>query len=348
MENTGKIRLTNLDLLKTIATVLVVFHHYQQVFNVSFDGPNFYGGRFYFGHLVEFFFVISGFITAFSDKEDNVNVVRPILKKLSRIYPTVALSVTFILFVSSISILFFGVDLTGQSYSFVQIISSYLLVFYGWGIDAGFGVNSPTWYLCILILCYLIYYLVKRITAGHYWYRITIYILIVITSLVFRQFYVASGLPFIGLANVRGYASFFIGVLIYDFSRLIRNKKVLIALACTALTLFGLISLKYGLNHWQTLTVLLFPGIVLLSISVKQIPSKSLTTLGGISYEVYLWHLPMMRLCSLIVASLGITFNHSHLSMIIFALIVEGVAFIVYKYFELPVSRALNSKFLPS
>ncbi len=281
MDNTNKTRLTNIDLLKSIAAVLILFHHYQQVFSVSFDSFNFFGGPFYFGYLVELFFIISGFFTVFSDKEDHANIFRAILKKLSRIYPTVALSVTFILLVSGIYKLVFGTELTGQSCSFANIICSYLLIFTGWGIDVGSGVNNPTWYLCILILCYLIYYLVKRITGRHYWYRLSIFVLITLASLVLKQLELTSNLPFIGFQNVRGYASFFIGVLICEFSRLIKSKNVLRMSACLAIALFCLISPRYGYNYYQALTVLLFPGIVLLSISVQQIPLKASHTAPG-------------------------------------------------------------------
>ena len=52
----------SLDCLRIIATVLIVFHHYQQVTGAYFQGKiNFSGGRFYFGYVVEFFFLLSGF-----------------------------------------------------------------------------------------------------------------------------------------------------------------------------------------------------------------------------------------------------------------------------------------------
>jgi len=58
----GKKRNYGLDFLKIVATILIVFHHYQQVLNVEFAGINFFGGKFYFGYLVELFFLISGFL----------------------------------------------------------------------------------------------------------------------------------------------------------------------------------------------------------------------------------------------------------------------------------------------
>jgi len=54
------------DLLKIISATLIVFHHYQQVFQVSFEYINFCGGRIIFGFLVELFFIISGFLISFT------------------------------------------------------------------------------------------------------------------------------------------------------------------------------------------------------------------------------------------------------------------------------------------
>ena len=52
-----------LDVLKIVAITLIVFHHYQQVFECDLGALAFYGGEFYFGRLVELFFMVSGFLT---------------------------------------------------------------------------------------------------------------------------------------------------------------------------------------------------------------------------------------------------------------------------------------------
>ena len=56
-------RKNGLDILRIIATVLIIFHHYQQAVG-DFQGSriSFYSGRFYFGYIVELFFVMSGFL----------------------------------------------------------------------------------------------------------------------------------------------------------------------------------------------------------------------------------------------------------------------------------------------
>lgn len=58
----AKKRYGSLDFLKILATVALVFHHYQQVLEVKFDNfINFYDGALYLGVLVELFFILSGF-----------------------------------------------------------------------------------------------------------------------------------------------------------------------------------------------------------------------------------------------------------------------------------------------
>ena len=64
MEN----KIYGFDYAKIIAASFLVFHHYQQVFDCQFPGINFYGGKIGFGLLVELFFIISGFLTLYSEQ----------------------------------------------------------------------------------------------------------------------------------------------------------------------------------------------------------------------------------------------------------------------------------------
>ena len=55
-------RIYTLDVVKILASICIIFHHYQGEFGVQFSHFNFHNGRFYFGYLVELFFIISGFL----------------------------------------------------------------------------------------------------------------------------------------------------------------------------------------------------------------------------------------------------------------------------------------------
>ena len=68
----NKRNIQGFDILKIVSATLIVFHHYQQVFKVRFNGINFYDGAFNFGYLVELFFIISGILTLYSDKAGDI------------------------------------------------------------------------------------------------------------------------------------------------------------------------------------------------------------------------------------------------------------------------------------
>ena len=54
----------SLDVLKSISTITIIFHHYQQLTGVYFEnGINFWGGCFYWGYIVELFFILSGYFS---------------------------------------------------------------------------------------------------------------------------------------------------------------------------------------------------------------------------------------------------------------------------------------------
>ena len=87
--------LGNLDLIKVIAAVGIVFHHYQQISSVRLGGAvEFYGGRFVFGYLVELFFIISGFLTEYTFRE-KARFRSWITGKIIRLFPYAFLACIF-------------------------------------------------------------------------------------------------------------------------------------------------------------------------------------------------------------------------------------------------------------
>ena len=92
-----------IDFLRFAASFILVLHHYQQVHNVFIDnGINFYSGHFYWGLLVDLFFVISGYFllgSAIKIHDGDLKFKEYYLHRCVRLLPLVG--VTAIIYFSS-------------------------------------------------------------------------------------------------------------------------------------------------------------------------------------------------------------------------------------------------------
>ena len=282
-------RYNNLDFCKSFAAILIVFHHYQQEAGVIFSGINFFEGNFYFGYLVELFFMISGFLMAVSNKGGKT-ILQKLKGKIIRIYPGAMLACS-----ASLLVVYAGFYLTGdwvdksvEYTNVLTIISSYLLIFSGWFFDIGLGVNNPTWYLCVLLLCYIIFYVAEWVEKKFSISKHIIFICVILVS--FCGMYFNKDLPwFFTSQNQRGYTCFFIGVLLYDYfvKRLSDYMKKTMLVVLFILYVVGV--WYRGINSWEILSIFVYPAILCLLVYIKQLPDKY-AILGTTSYEVYLWH----------------------------------------------------------
>lgn len=157
----------SLDLIRIIATILIVFHHYQQVTGAVFDSINFWNGKFYFGYMVELFFILSGYfmykyIAKIKKGESFSGFYK---KRFLRLFPlmlfgAIMYEIFIIIYQRVYNELWFGIHPTLWG----TIIASL-------GIQEGWGflnpcVNNPTWYISVLLLCYIIFYMSVVISTG--------------------------------------------------------------------------------------------------------------------------------------------------------------------------------------
>lgn len=70
-----------IDILKFLFAILIVLHHYQQITGIRFTKANFYGGTIYLGYIVEFFFIISGFLCAYGNSNFQFNSFKGYITK---------------------------------------------------------------------------------------------------------------------------------------------------------------------------------------------------------------------------------------------------------------------------
>ena len=78
--------------------------------------------------------------------------------------------------------------------------------------------------------------------------------------------------------------------------------------------------------------------------TLPQIEFKSISFTGGVSYEVYLWHIALYCLIKLIVDTNNTIIHHSYLTMFLFLIFVESIAVLLYKYLEKPINKLVRNR----
>lgn len=342
-------RVYALDFVKIIATICIVFHHYQQITGAIFSKVNFYGGTFYWGYLVELFFVISGYFTyKYVDaiKNDKVTFRTFIGKKTLRLLPMVAISVVIYEILIHIYNNVYGVEYFGKHVTVWGSIVASLGIQEGWGIS-NYGVNNPTWYISVLILCYVWFYVLltisKRINISYQW----LFGLMILVGIGIRTYNIE--LPFFNMQAARGYYAFFFGVLLCLICKKIQiNTKLSVLCIVVIIVFMVLVNYRYG---WVAdgfnylMTFVFYPAIIVLCHSnfcKKVFRAKIWGVIGNISYDVYIWHTVLFILMYVVIKVLGINVNLFQVSaMICFTAITFVVGTVSHFAIEKPIQKKL-------
>lgn len=295
-------RIYTLDFLKILATIAIIFHHYQIYTNTYFaTGINFVGGRFNCACLVELFFVLSGyFMFPYIEKikagMDFQHFFVP--KYLRFLLPTTVTVIAFAAFDVQYERLF-GTQFFDRTVHLWGIVVSALGFSSGWGLENP-KMNGTIWYISVLFICYVIFYLIvllsKKMHVIPYW---------MFAFMIFLSFSVKTNgvnLLFLNSSTARGFSSFFWGLIL---AKLMRGKPVsvkcaLISLAgfavLVALILFGPTTfLSAGENYWYTFCMYPLLLVLLQTKPAKWIFRSSFWGwLGNVSFEAYIWHFPLL------------------------------------------------------
>ena len=333
-------RFYSLDLLKVVAIVIIACHH-QQDYGVRYAFLNFYGGRITWGYLVELFFTISGFVTVVSDKKrgDPTGVLKPFLHRFVRIWPMAALSVVVYFVIDLLHLGIAGQWYCGQPITAPSLVLSFFLVFSGWIVGVH-GVNNPIWFLSVLLLCYLIFYLMRaacRRLNVPMW-PLCLAVVILGTAAQESEW----NLPFLMAgSSARGDVSFFIGVLLAELVPRVKRTRLVSA---TSLVLFVLLALRTVLvaplrgDEWATDALLLWPLLVVfatLSRGVNEMcDNKVVSTLSGMNYEFYVWHNVILLAIATGCVALRLSLPTSRMGMLVYLAGTLVVAFAMHRFVE--------------
>lgn len=232
-----------LDMLKVFATILIVFHHYQQdgqgITGQTLHGLiNFYGGSFSFGYIVELFFLISGIcMFPYIQKiAQGLTFYQFYTRRAARLLPLMAVSGV----VSALLLMAYNIIYSGNEYylgtpSLLGVVIQALGVQDGW-VFANPSLNNPTWYCSVLMLCYLLFYGIV------YWSNKA-----KVSPLFGMVFFLLLGcaistygieLPFLNSSSCRGFYGFFAGVLLAALMPIIKACRHYVGISLGIIVLF--------------------------------------------------------------------------------------------------------------
>jgi peptidoglycan/LPS O-acetylase OafA/YrhL len=294
---------------------------------------------------VDLFFLLSGFVIAYSSDErlqQGMPVTQFMLRRLIRLYPMILLGT-----LAGVAGAIANYKMSASyPYSLWQIMIygclTLLLLF--------FEFNPPFWSIFSELVVNAFYALfAKRLATP-------VLVLIVLLGLVI----VAMGGPFawdenrnfflfLWLGLVRAAAGFFGGVLLYRLwkgGRLPRLRGNFIVLSIILLAVF---TFPEEISGW------LFPPafMVMVAIIVFGVGArpnrldKYCALLGQISYPLYALHWPSFHFFGALAGSLGLTAHHYGLIVMVHGFGVLIVAYLAMRFYETPVRLYLTRKYVP-
>lgn len=351
MKNT---RNCTLDMLKVFATILIVFHHYQQdaqgITGQNFSCfVNFYGGTFYFGYMVELFFLISGMcMFPYIQKiAQGLTFYEFYARRAARLLPLMAVSGA----VSAVLLVFYNKIYSGNNYclgtpSLFGVLIQSLGVHDGW-VFSNPSLNNPTWYCSVLMLCYAIFFGIV------YWsgrFRVS-----PVFGMLFFMFLGCGintygiNLPFLNSSSSRGFYGFFAGVLLATvMPKLQAWRYSAIASLLIVVLFFADFRCKNGSLEYLPflLTFVLYPVLMILLQSSPLRRGAGAPFWGKwakITYSVFIWHFPAYLFVFLLLPLLHIdpASVANQTCMVLFACLMQPIGWFSYRFLEKPWNRKM-------
>lgn len=292
-----KKRAVGLDLMKFILCLMILFHHFQQLTGAVFERFNFWNGSVQVGYFTEVFFIISGLLTWLRRKSSDTTFGHFMKKRIVRLLPMVAVAAIVYSVVAFAYKAKLGYWFWDSEISLGKLLCSIFLVHSGGVSNVGFAANNPTWYICVLLICYAIFWLImwlsRKLDVNPIW--MTAFMSAVGLAII-RWGYDA---PFFNASTGRGYAAFFVGGVLGRLVETVKEKYLVLAsiAAMIIFAAFAVIDISLIRAELYIAEVyFFFPALVLLFYFLPLPQSKIIQSLGAVSFEVYLWHVPFVLL----------------------------------------------------
>ena len=303
-------RITKLDGLRGLFSLMIVFYHYDQRLL-----PNYISNFFLLREswiFVEFFFVLSGFVISY-----NYNTIKTkkdffiyVIKRFSRLYPLLVFSTIFFL-ISEITINVYFPQYTNTPEGIWSLLLKTVdtLTFMNSTpvFGNGGGMNGPSWSISSEMISYILFGLITLLVSKRP--QIVFFIILILISTILFYYNYTFSLPY-DFSFLRGLISFPLGVLIHriPFSNVKFSKHL--ELFVPILIIIGMYFLSTNDNRF--IEILIINLIFFISIHIlintngslsKLLDTKLFQFLGKISYSIYLNHLIVITVFSRIIFS---------------------------------------------
>ncbi|MBR4706913.1 MAG: acyltransferase [Pseudobutyrivibrio sp.] len=294
--NTRK-RLDQLDTLRFLSMVLIVFNHTWGRFNYPYQDRLMF---FYnIGTIANYmFFMISGLLIAMFYKErieKGMTFNEFFFGRYLNIFPMYFMGVLCQILV----ILLYRAE---NTLTVKNLVLAFLMIPCGWTTeDIAAAYNVPTWFIAVLLLCYIIYYFIIKLSQKFpNVYFISLIIMVVWGMILLERSW---NFPFNFRINGEGYANFFLGVLVcevYNRSKELKYEYFIDILLAVIFVIIAITSAIHGIENvsgdlrWTL--ILLDVCILYLAINNKILGRilsfKPLAWLGTLTMEMCFLHIP--------------------------------------------------------
>jgi exopolysaccharide production protein ExoZ len=328
--------------------MLVVLMHITVTFSDTFS-VSFLGNFFKFGGSgVDIFFVLSGFIITWSNRQyiANPSAIGKFLKKrLIRIFPIYWIIISFFLLLQVLLPSFYR---THFVFTIPDILNTYLL------LPNHKMVNGVSWSLTNEIFFYFLFTTAILLSQKKYSLLLLLLFFTVLMLPPAIPFLTINKNNFIDLLFFPMNIEFILGITVV----LLLDKfpqKWSIPLLGTGILLFifsaflfnkGIFFFSNGYNRVLMFGIpsfIIILALVKYELAVNIKPVKLLLSLGDASYSIYLFHLPVVAAFFKIITNISVT---SHLLLVLLSMmLLSAICFagiIIYKKIEKPMIKWLN------
>ncbi|MFA6272096.1 MAG: acyltransferase [Patescibacteria group bacterium] len=356
-------RFRELDSLRGIAAIGIVFWHYkaqfgaEPLFHLFF--PFYNAGLI----LVDFFILLSGFVLAYKylNQKKGPSFNKLAISRFLRLYPLHFFTLIIVLIQVVILVNIFNSQEYVYEYNNLKHFILNIFLLQNTGLEDGFSFNATSWAVSTIFFVNLLFFLIVSKVKNQR-FAISLYILCFLLPFLFFLFITHTMITdqkiiFVSSGILRTMLDFFLGVLLFILIKKNDGKELKLSkyLYDFQFIIFVLILIFFMSFRIGTITgidlvtaCIVFPLILVSSIRSNimsyLLKNPVLMYIGKISFSIYLIHYPIQLLFRIVEKISGFNFNyHNPWIMLLFFAVVFAISHAFYHTIESSGKKLFNT-----